>query len=114
MNQPPIDNAHVSPGCEPFTSAGDYQPTDPVRLAIRRGLTKFASSDAKLCDVENEIVTAIESNVKETELFAALFALMNYFEVHTMDTGRTARGEQVFQDAKTAVFNATHKHPFTA
>lgn len=57
--QPPILNSHVAPGCEPFVTAPDYQPTDPLRLVIRRTLTKFATTDAKLTDCENEIVEAM-------------------------------------------------------
>jgi hypothetical protein len=40
------------------------------------------------------------------DLHAALFALSNYFEVHTMDTGRTSRGEEVWQAARAALGKA--------
>lgn len=63
--QPPIDNAHVAPGCDPFVTASDYVPTSPERLVIRRVLTRFASSDAKLVDCENEIVDAFSAQAPE-------------------------------------------------
>ncbi len=40
------------------------------------------------------------------ELHTALYALANYFEVHTMDTGRTSRGEEVWQAARAALAKA--------
>jgi hypothetical protein len=39
-------------------------------------------------------------------LFDALLALTNYFEVHTADTGRTSRGEEVFQNARKTLLAA--------
>lgn len=97
--QPPIDNAHVAPGCEPFTSAKDYQPTNPVRLAVRRGLTKFASTDAKLTDVENEIIEIIDRETHVAELVVALEKLIATAASVTATKGSPKlRGEPVLID----------------
>ena len=46
-----------------------------------------------------EIVNNAAAIAKLPEIRQALFELVNYFEVHTADTGRTIRGEEVFQNA---------------
>ena len=46
-----------------------------------------------------EIVNNAAAIAKLPEIRQALFELVNYFEVFTADTGRTNRGEEVFQNA---------------
>lgn len=43
----------------------------------------------------------------EEKLVKALTELANYFEVHTADSGRTTRGNEVLEQARTALYEAT-------
>ena len=79
--------------------------TAELDLAAAQSLQKIAEvsyesacANMKACAAENEGLK------KDRERLAYMLrTFTDYFEIHTMDSGRTIRGEQVYQQAREAI-----------